>query len=295
MFKKGHLSGGALILAALMSLAVMAPGHAGRAEKGIVAEAGAPSEQLLVGLRIGDVLDRGADPQHSPGVNGESKDVAVTEAACNGDPVFSKGSDDYYRSVSVIIDRAYPYYETGWTLEIANGGRLPVRIEGIEMVWDGVTELRDFIRLDRITIHRGGLARSVATWGGLENALREGEIHPGETLAVDFCCYFEEYGGDGRLMPENAWGRVKHLVRFCQDTPGGDDTSVESITPGEGIQPYAPPEEIAIPEEPGVVSPPPAVRRARWPGLPYTGGRIALFICSGVALMAFGMLLRRRR
>lgn len=248
-----------------------------------------------MGLRIGEVLDRGADPQHLPGINGENKDVAVTETDGTGDPVFSAGNNDYYRSASVIIEGAYPYYETGWTLEIVNGGRLPVRIEGIEMVWDGGTGLRDFVRLDRITLHRGESTRTMATWEDLENALREGDMHPGETLVIDFSCYFEEYGEGGRLMPENAWGRVTHLVRFCQDTPGGDDTSVESITPGEGIQPYAPPEEIAIPEEPGVVSPPPAVRRARWPGLPYTGGRMALFISSGVALMAFGVLLRRKR
>ncbi|MGB9792265.1 MAG: sortase [Thermacetogeniaceae bacterium] len=293
MFRNGRLTA-AIALLVLMSLGLMAPGYA-RAFR----DAGAPSGKLLVGLRIAGVLDKGADPQHLPGVNSERKDIAATEAACIGDPVFSKGSSDYYRGVSVIVDRAYPYYETGWTLEVANGGELPVRIESIGMVWDGGAELRDFLRLDRIVLRRGELARTLATWGDLEGALRKSEIRPGETLAVDFYFYFEEYGESGRLMPEGASGRVTHLISFRQSIPGweerGEGAALEPVASGEGPQAYAPPEgsaeEITVPEEPGAVSPPPEVRRGRWPVLPYTGGRMALFICAGMALMALGALL----
>lgn len=294
MFGKSRLAV-AIALFVLMSLGLMAPGYARRAERGAVRNGGAPSGELLVGLRIEGILDKGVDPQHLPGVNGEGKDVAATEAAYMGDPVFSKGSSDYYRGVSVIVDRAYPYYETGWTLEIANCGRMPVRIESIGMIWDEGAELRDFLRLDRIVLQRGEVKRTLDTWEELEDALRENEVKPGETLAVGLSCYFEEYGESGVLMPEGAWGRVTHLIDFRQSIPGGGSAALEPTANGEVPQAYAQPEggveEIVVPEEPRATSPPPGVRRTRWPALPYTGGRMALFIYSGLALMVLGALL----
>lgn len=102
-----------IIAFVLIALAAVAPGYASRGGGEASGETAAHTGEILVGLRIADVLDKGADPQHLPGDNEEGKDIAATEALCLADPLFFVGESGYYRSVSAIVAGAYPYYETG--------------------------------------------------------------------------------------------------------------------------------------------------------------------------------------
>lgn len=175
---------------------------------------------------------------------------------------------------------------------------MPVRIEGIETVWEDGGELRDFMRLDRATLRRGELARELTSWEELEDALRGSEIKPGETLAVDFSFYFEERGESGRMMPEGVCGRMRHLISCSQSVPGmearREAVALEPLASGEAPQGYALPGEYegieaSVGHDPA--SPPAPGEQPLWPGLPYTGGRMRLFLCSGLALMVLGLLL----
>lgn len=321
-------TGLALVVLAL-SLMVIGTGYANLTDNNSTVPV-AGTDYLRIGVRNCQVLDQGPDPQCLPGGNPEGKDVAATTAEDSGAPVFQINGRNYYSVISQSVSNAYPSYETGCVMEIANGGKVPCQIDSAVLSWTGSTDMKDYISLHAFEIYQGEKSiASGSTWADLRQTLQGFKLAPGQVITTKLSYYFKGVNSAGTPMPQNATGKVQIALQTSQGEGGGSGGGGGS-TPGEGGgdndtpgspdsgggEPGPIPEEIIVPAPPQVQAPSPApdlgqtgaqpvpvkpvspepimVRGKPITRLPYTGGNPLPYILGGIVIVGAGVLFWRK-
>ena len=128
------------------------------------------------------------------GIRGEAepiqtKDVAAVDVV-PGEFKFEKEGEDYYASVSIDIENAYPCLTIEETFWLAIGGSIPVHLV-VELQGQN-KDLDPFVIIEswKVTLPdgpviEGGPYDSFIGWGELKEALADLQLHPCEVLVVE--------------------------------------------------------------------------------------------------------------
>lgn len=181
-----------ICLVALLALGLMGFGFAKWSDSVTIAGS-VETGTVKVGILNTGVLDQGADPQQPPGNNAEGKDVAKTTSENAGNVKFTLGNTAYYGQINETITNAYPYYKTGTTVAIANGGTIPVKIESFNVVWNDPNGIVAHMQCAGWTASDNGtVVRQGNTWDGLYQFLNRYQLHPEHVLTIRADTYFDQ-------------------------------------------------------------------------------------------------------
>ncbi|NSW83803.1 MAG: hypothetical protein HPY90_11135 [Syntrophothermus sp.] len=313
MSKKGFVFGILMLSLMVMGIAYAQPSS----DDSGVPTAG--TDYLRIGIRNIGTIDQGPDPQHYQGGNPdpEKKDVAATAFEANGSPVFELNGIKYFDTISQRVTGAYPGYETGCIMEIANGGRVPCQIDNVVLAWIGSQDFKEYVSIHSFSIFADDqtVIASGTSWSDFAETLKNIELKPGEVVTAELRYYFKSSEEDP--MPQNANGKIQVALDTSQEGDGGggngggnggNNGGDNGTSGGEsgGGEPVSVPETVIVPSAPQVQAPATApgttgptperlvIAGRALPRLPYTGGNPIPYIVLGLALAGTGILVVRR-
>ena len=154
--------------------------------------------------------DGTADPQYSPGYNGEGKNVASTNIYNWGCPECRMMIDDectrLYKSVKVCIDNAYPWYASSIKVVVANCDPcVPVYLEKSRFKWlcDDM-DLHYFFKVHGWEITHDDDVFNGDSFNSLVDQLKDITLDVKDYMFIEIDFHFEEELGDGTIMPQDA-------------------------------------------------------------------------------------------
>ncbi len=164
-----------------------------------------------------DAMTFGGDPQVTPGVNTEGKNVASMISENTGTVDFTIGGVDYYSEITETITNAYPYYAPTTRFEIASNGTIPVKLDKINIEDSGMVGLN--YGTWTVTYPSG----ATATGTGLDALKAEitndngVQLHQGDKVTVDLQVWFAQ------VTPQNSSGTLTMIVHAAQWNEAGQD------------------------------------------------------------------------
>lgn len=179
----------AICMIAILSLGLMGFGFA-MWKDDVTITATVNTGNVKIGILDAGVNDPGADPNVSPGVNSEGKDVGRIVSENNGTAIGAIGNDYYYESITETITNAYPYYAPGSTIKIASLGSVPVKIRSITGEWDGA--LSDNVKVYSWTATTPEGNGTGSDWASLVQFLLGKQLHQNQVITINIQWYFDQ-------------------------------------------------------------------------------------------------------
>jgi hypothetical protein len=169
----------------IFALAAMGFGFAGWSDA-VSMEKHLESGTLAVGLRGLEVNDYGPDPRHQwyhpaedmPAYMGSIFNV-------EGPYLFDLGGTGYAEEVSINIFNAYPGYAPASTLEIANGGTVPAKIESLS-ISDENNPAVNIQPAGWVLTLPEGMPLSGQDLSSLQEAIKGTVIDPGQKMRLEW-------------------------------------------------------------------------------------------------------------
>jgi len=233
---------GTIFLVSIMALAAAGAGYA-MWYQDLTIDVTVSTGEVKVGIYDVSTLDEGpnfqnggdlipgadgigtADPNHTPGVNTEGKNVASHNSNNDGTTVCTKDIEGttytFVDGITEVVVNAYPWYMSGTEIWITNGGTIPVKIKEINFEFiSGNIVLLDYMVFDawQIKEYAAGSWQSIANGIGyesLEDRLLCYQIEPCHTISVYIEFYFIE-DIQGVLLPQGQDLSFKLTVTAAQ-------------------------------------------------------------------------------
>jgi len=172
---------GIICMILLFSMGTMGMGYAGWYDV-ISAKYDVATGTVSAGIRNHGVNDYGPDPCSHGGPNPKGKDIGY--AHCQDGPYeYELEGTPYSENVKVDI-YGYRSYAPVFTLEMANCGSIPVKVDQLMIDWDG--ELADNIQVGKWSVDcPDGYRQSGQGLTSLRNTIRYVCLDPGQKMWLD--------------------------------------------------------------------------------------------------------------
>lgn len=172
---------GIVCLVLLFAVGMMGIGYAGWAESIFIAQ-DVETGILSAGIRSRGVNDHGPDPNWLRGPNPEGLDIGYIRCA-DGPYVCELDGAAYSESVEVNIC-GYPSYAAACTVEMANCGSIPAKVETIDVDWYG--DLAGNILVGDWAVNfPDGYRKTGSGLTSLKRTIRCASIDPGQKIWLD--------------------------------------------------------------------------------------------------------------